>query len=335
MMQDANVFELGDIRLRSGDLLPDAALTWRCWGRLNAAADNVILLPSYYTGTSASHQPMIGAGLAFDPERYFILAVDLFGNGVATSPSNWGRPPREFPLVSVADNIDAQRRLLDSLCVNRLKMVYGWSLAAIQAHHWAVLYPHDVETIVAVCGASGCWPQNRVFLEGQRAILEADPRFAAARNDDPPVGGLRAFGRAYAGWVFSPRFFRDELYRADGFVSLRDFLTFWEDDHLSWNAWDLHATLMTWLTADIAALPGFSGDLGAALGSVQAKAVIMPCDQDRYFTLEENRIEAGLMRDAELRPLKSPYGHAAGGPGRYPMEMQAVTEAVHWLLTRP
>ncbi|MDR6954783.1 homoserine O-acetyltransferase [Ancylobacter sp. 3268] len=327
-------FPLGDLRLVSGGVLADARLTYRCWGALNAAADNVVLLPSYYTGTSASHLPMIGVGRAFDPTRYFIVAIDLFGNGNATSPSQLDTPGRRaaFPRIDVVDNVAAQHRLVAALGIRRIRLVYGWSLAAIQAYFWAAMYPDAVDAILPVCGASRCWPQNRVFLEGLRSILAADPAFAGGACESVPEMGLRAFGRSYAGWAFSPAFYRDELYKVAGFATLEDFLAFWEEDHLSWHAADLNATLVTWMTADIATLPGHGGDLAGALGAVRARCIAMPCDEDRYFTLEENRIEAGLLARAELRPIRSPYGHCAGGPGRFPKEMEQIADAVRDLL---
>lgn len=327
-------FQLGDVRLASGGLLADARLTYRCWGHLNAAADNVVLLPSYYTGTSASHLPMIGEGRPFDPARYFIVAIDLFGNGNSTSPSHLDTPERRaaFPRVDVGDNVAAQHRLLAALGVRRVRLVYGWSLAAIQAYFWAAMYPQMVDAILPVCGASRCWPQNRVFLEGLKAILSADPAFAEGACETVPEAGLRAFGRSYAGWAFSPTFYRDELYRPLGFRTLEAFLTFWEEDHLSWHAADLCVTLVTWMTADIAKLPGHDGDLGSALGAVRARCIVMPCDEDRYFTLEENRIEASLLANSELRPIHSPYGHCSGGPGRFPEEMRQIANAVKDLL---
>lgn len=327
-------FPLGDFPLVSGGLLPDAHLTYRCWGRLNAAADNVVLLPSYYTGTSASHLPMIGGGRAFDPARHFIVAIDLFGNGNSTSPSQLDTPGQRavFPRIDVADNVAAQRRLVAALGVRRIRLVYGWSLAAIQAYFWAAMYPQMVDAILPVCGASRCWPQNRVFLEGLKSTLAADPAFAEGACEAVPEAGLRAFGRSYAGWAFSPTFYRDELYRAAGFATLEDFLAFWEEDHLTWHAADLFVTLLTWMSADIATLPGHGGDLKSALGAVRARCIVMPCDEDRYFTLEENRIEAGLLARAELRPIRSPYGHCAGGPGRFPKEMRQIADAIEDLL---
>src|SRR5690606_2323587 len=108
----------------SGGLLADAHLTYRSWGRLNAAADNVVLLPSYYTGTSASHLPMIGEGRPFDPTRHFIVAVDLFGNGNSTSPSHLDAPERRaaFPRIDIADNVAAQHRLVTALGVRRVRL---------------------------------------------------------------------------------------------------------------------------------------------------------------------------------------------------------------------
>ncbi len=330
MRNDLQRFGLGDFKLTSGATLPDAFLGYRCYGTLDEDGGNAILLPSYYTGTSASHLPMIGSGKPFDPDRNFIIAVDMFGNGNAISPSHLATPAARaaFPLISVADNVTAQHALVEELGVRRLRLIYGWSLAAIQAYFWAAMYPAMVQSILPVCGASRCWPQNRVFLEGLRSILDADPAFLAGACISPPVAGLKAFGRSYAGWAFSPAFYRQELYKQMVHGSLEAFLRSWEDEHLAWHAADLHATLMTWMTADISALPGHDNDLASVLGAIEARCILMPCTEDRYFTLEENRIEAGLLRNAELRPISSPYGHCAGGPGRFPEEMKKIAEAV-------
>ena len=147
-----------------------------------------------------------------------------------------------------------------------------------------------------------------------------------------PAAGLRAFGRVYAGWAFSQRFFRDERYRDLGYSTIEELLRAWEDDHTTWDANDLLAKLWTWQHADVSANAEFEGDLARALGTIQARTIVMPCDQDLYFTLDDNRAEAAHIPNAELRPFVSAYGHCAGAPGRFPAEMQFLTAAIRDLL---
>lgn len=327
-----STFRLGDVALRSGAALPGAELVYATYGRLNAAGDNCVLLPTYYTGTHRSYEPWIGPGRALDPERFFIVIPNMFGNGVSTSPS--GGLGASFPEVSVHDNVVCQHRLLtEALGVRRIALVAGWSLGAVQSHYWAAAFPEMVEALLAVCGASRCWPMNRVFLEGARAALQADPVYAAGRYREPPVAGLRAFGRVYAGWAYSPAFFRDGLYRELGAADLDAFLAQWEAEHEAWDANDLLAMLRTWASADVGDLPGCGGDFRRALSRTTARAVLTPCDRDAYFTLEENAIEAACMPAAELLPLSSPYGHCAGAPGRFPAEAEFVERQLRRLLT--
>jgi homoserine acetyltransferase len=47
----------------------------------------------------------------------------------------------------------------------------------------------------------------------------------------------------------------------------------------------------------------YNGDLGAALGAISAKAIVMPCETDLYFTVEDNRREVARVPNAELRPI--------------------------------
>lgn len=336
MTQSTNsCLELGDLPLQRGGVLRSARLAYATWGRLNAAGDNCIVFPTYYTGTHASNARMIGPGRALDPERWFIVVPDLFGNGLSSSPSNTpgAQGGADFPTVTVYDNVEAQYRLLfHELGVRRVALATGWSMGALQAWHWAAAYPELVDALLPFCGASRCWPINQVFLDGVRAALETDPVFASGHYTEAPVRGLKAFARVYAGWAYSPRFYREALYRAHGYPDLEHFLRFWEDDHLGWDANDLLAKLWTWRHADIGAHPRFGGDWRAALASIRARTVLIPCTEDRYFTVEENALEAACVPGARLQPLDSPYGHVAGAPGRLPRETAFIEAALQSLL---
>ena len=138
-MTDYQVFELGDLALQGGATLPDARIVYKTYGKLNDDRSNAILYPTSYSARHSDIEWLIGADKVLDPSRYFIVIPNMFTNGLSSSPSNWrdGRnsgAPGAFPHVTVADNVFAQRRLLtEALAVDRLALVYGWSMPATAA----------------------------------------------------------------------------------------------------------------------------------------------------------------------------------------------------------
>ena len=111
-------------------------MAYATYGTLNAAGDNVVLLPTFYTGTHLRNESLFGPGRAIDPARHFIVSINLFGNGYSSSPSNSAAPqdgPR-FPQVTLFDNVACQHRLLtEHLGVRRFALILGWSMAGMQA----------------------------------------------------------------------------------------------------------------------------------------------------------------------------------------------------------
>ena len=318
-MPDYQILELGDFPLLSGEVLKDARLAYRCCGTLSPARDNLIVLPTFYTGTDTRNEGFFGSGRAIDPARHFIVIPNLFGNGRSSSPSNMAAPqdgPR-FPLVQMWDNIAAQHRLIHEwLGIEKIALVAGWSMAGCQSYQWAAQYPDMVKAILPFCASARTSPHNFVFLEGVKAALCADQAWNGGDYDSAPVAGLRAFGRVYAGWAFSQAFYREGLYRKLGFETIEDLLVDWEIDHAEgWDANDLLAKLATWQAGDISAGPLYNGDFKAALKAIRARAILMPCSQDLYFPPEDNEIEARYMSNAQYKPYDSPWGHCAANPG--------------------
>ena len=316
---DHSEFELGDVKLKSGKTLRNASLAYETYGTLNEAGDNVVVLPTFYTGTHQRNEGFFGAGRAVDPARHFIVSVNLFGNGLSTSPSNadGAQAGADFPAITFEDNIFCQHRLLtEHLGVRQIALVMGWSMGGCQAYHWAVQYPDMVRAILPFCASARTSPHNFVFLEGVKAALCADAGFQGGRYTAPPVEGLRAFGRVYAGWAFSQAFYRNALYRDIGYASIDDLLDDWAEDHAAnWDANNLLCKLATWQAGDVSAAPVFEGDFEAALRSIRAKCILMPCTHDLYFPPEDNEVEARLIPSASCRPYRSEFGHCAASPG--------------------
>jgi homoserine O-acetyltransferase/O-succinyltransferase len=165
-----------------------------------------------------------------------------------------------------------------------------------------------------------------------KAALEADAGFAGGRYTAPPLKGLAAFGRVYAGWAYSQTFFRERLYERLGHASPATLLESWALEHQGYDANDLLCVLRSWQRADIAAHPRFGGDLTRALRSIEAHAIIMPSSTDLYFPVEDNRLEVQHLKRGELRVLESPFGHVAGGPNRIAEDTVLIEQALRDLL---
>jgi homoserine O-acetyltransferase/O-succinyltransferase len=314
------IYQAGDVVLQSGATLHDARLSWKTHGQLTVARDNVIVYPTSYSARHPDLEWLIGPTGILDPGRWFIVICDMFGNGLSSSPSN----TLDYPtLVTPYDNVMIQRRALQEIFgIEHIACVYGWSMGAIQAYHWAALFPDVVARIVVNCGVARTAVHNQVFIRSLLATLEAAPEHISdGRFTTEPRAALRAFGRIYAGWALSQDFYRANLHLASGPVGnlgAADLETFlqrdWEQRFGARPAADLYAQLKTWDAADISANTLYNGDLRRALQAIAAEVLLMPSATDLYFRVTDNEVELPLLRRATLLPIPSIWGHRAGNP---------------------
>ncbi|HEV7455750.1 MAG TPA: alpha/beta fold hydrolase [Roseococcus sp.] len=322
-------FHLGDFPLHRGGVLPDAKLVWRSHGTLSPKRDNVVLYPTSYSAQHPDLEWLIGPEGVLDPTRWFIVIPNMFGNGLSTSPSNSAHWP---DYVTSWDNVAAQKRLMAEVFgVTHLHAVYGWSMGAQQAYHWAAAYPDAVSRIIVNCGSARTSVHNRIFLQSLIAVLEAAPEYDGhGRFSTQPERAMNAFGRIYASWALSQDFYRANLHlTALGAPDLETFLRRdWVERFGRRPAADLLAHLRTWEAGDIAD----GGDLTAALRAIQARVLLMPGATDLYFRAADNEAELPHLRHAELRPIPSIWGHRAGNPQPIPEDTAFLRAQVReWL----
>ena len=315
-MTEHHIFELGDFALQKGSSLPNARIGYLTLGELNAARDNVVLCPTWFTAAPADTAfVMTGPGRALDPERWFIIVPNHFGAGVSSSPSNTS-PPFErgrFPRVTTYDNVRAQHSLLtEGLGIERIRLATSWSMGACQVYAWAAAYPDMVDAIAPIAGSARTADYNKVFLAGNIAAIKGDPAWNEGFYDRPPVAGLRAMAAIYAGWGLSEPFYRNQEYRLFGAKDVPEFIElFWEAFFLKCDANDLLAQMATWWHHDIGDHASFAESFEAALGAISARAIILPAELDRYFPPVDAEYEARHMRNAECRAIPSSWGHMA------------------------
>jgi homoserine O-acetyltransferase/O-succinyltransferase len=329
-------FHAGDVVLQSGRTFPGMQVAYTTYGQLAADKSNVIVYPTSYSAQHTDTEWLVRDGGILDTSRFFVIIPNLFGNGLSSSPSNtpWPLTGDRYPHVTYHDAVRVQQRLLAEVFgVETVQLVYGWSMGAMQAYHWASAFGERVQRIAVICGSARCAPHNAVFLDAVHAALTADPAWQDGVFREKPVRGFRAMGRLYASMALSQDFYRDELWRALRFSSLEDFLVRqWEASFSRRDPSDLLAQLWTWRHGDISDDPRYRGDLAAALRAISARVLLMPGTHDMYFRVDDNARELEHLQHGTLIPIPSVWGHRAGNPAQAPADADFIRSAVHALL---
>ena len=325
-------FTINDFKTESGVVLPKATVVYGTYGHLNAAHDNVVLLPSHYMANHHGYEWLIGPGLALDTAKLFLVATELFGNGHSSSPSNTSEPyhgPR-FPVTTIRDNVEAVHRLLtEQLQVTHLRAIIGFSMGAEQAFQWAVSYPTFADRIVATSGTAKAYGHGIVRLEGQIAAIAADPTFNGGDYTAPPKKGLEAFGMVWAAWLYSQEWWRRELWKtsAPAGTTFEQYMQRFRNFLPGADANDMILQARTWEKHDVGSTPGFDGDVEKALRSIKVPFLYMPSETDLYFPLTDAKYEAQFMSTVTLMPIPSLWGHPAGA-GASPADKAFLNENI-------
>src|SRR6187401_320955 len=225
------------IRLDSGRGLHPVRIAYESYGTLSPERDNVILVCHALSGdahaagisqTSTDESTrdgfaaeerdgtaakglgwwdgMIGPGKAFDTDHFFVVSTNLLGGCRGTTgPSSihpaTGRPyGSDFPVITVADMVRTERAFLDELGIDRLAAVAGGSLGGMQAFEWAVLYPDQVDSIIAIASTHAIQPQGIAWNAIARNAITSDPDwqgghyYGTPRRPDGGMGIARMVG---------------------------------------------------------------------------------------------------------------------------------------------
>jgi homoserine O-acetyltransferase len=199
------------LHLRSGKTLEGFTLAYETYGKLNAQRSNAILICHALSGDAHvagyhTHDPneppgwwddAVGAGKMFDTDRYFVICSNVIGGCQgSTGPASLaadGKPyALRFPIITIADMVQAQRHLMDYLGIQRLFAVAGGSMGGMQALQWAVDYPDRVETVLFLASTPRSSAQNIAFNEIGRQAIYADPNWNNGNyyGRTPPAAGL-------------------------------------------------------------------------------------------------------------------------------------------------
>jgi homoserine O-acetyltransferase/O-succinyltransferase len=353
------------LKLDCGRQLRDVQVAYETYGQLGPAKDNVILVCHALSGDAhaagVARQPvdastrdgfaaddrdrtstkglgwwdgMIGPGKAFDTDRYFVVSTNLLaGCRGTTGPSSinpeTGTPyGSDFPVVTVADMVRTQRAFLHEIGIERLAVVAGGSLGGMQAFEWAILFPDEVDAVVAIASTHALQPQGVAWNAIARSAIMGDPDWqgghyhGTGRKPDAGMGVARMVGHMTylsaqsVGDKFARRLqFADDIrftitepefevenylrHQAESFVKRFDA-----------NTYLYTSRALTYF--DLARQHGH-GSLVEALRPVLARTLLISFSSDWLYPPPGAEAIAGALRalgkDVEFHVIDAPYGH--------------------------
>jgi homoserine O-acetyltransferase len=277
---------------------------------------------------------MIGPGKAFDTDRYFVVSTNLLGGcrgttGPSSANPATGRPyGPDFPVITVADMVRTERVFLRTLGIERLASVAGGSLGGMQAFEWAILFPDEVDAIVAIASTPALQPQGVAWNAIAREAIMRDPAWQGGRYygtgaaPDAGMGVARMVGHiTYLSAMGLEAKFGRRLQFAD---DIRYTLTepeFEVENYLRHQAssfvkrFDANTYLcmsraLTYF--DLARQYG-GGSLPKALRNVSARTLLIAFSSDWLYppagSADVEEALRSLGKPAEFHVIEAPYGH--------------------------
>jgi len=181
-----------ELTLESGEKFGPITLAYEPYGTLNDEKSNVILVVHALSGDAHAagfHEGeknpgwwdvMIGPGKGLDTNKYFVICSNVIGGCKgSTGPSSinpkTGQPyGLDFPIITIGDMVNAQRRLIDHLGIEKLLTVIGGSMGGMQVLQWMVAYPDRIRSAVPIATTMKHTPQQIAFNEVGRQAIMAD-----------------------------------------------------------------------------------------------------------------------------------------------------------------
>ena len=336
----ATVFSDHSLQLALGGELRNIQVAYQTYGQLNADKSNAILLCHALTGDAEPYfapetgkegwwQNFMGAGLAFDTDKFFFICSNVLG-GCKGSTSPASINPKtgkafgsQFPAVTVQDIVRVQKALLDQLEIPHLYAVIGGSFGGMQANQWAIDYPDFTDRVINLCSSLYFSAEAIGFNHVMRQAIINDPNFnggdyyeSAAPDQGLAVARMlgmltyrtdvllaKAFGRATkaAGDFWQDHFQVESYLNYQGQKFLQRF--------------DANSYLHLLRALDLYDPAQGKASLAEALQRIKARYTLIAISTDQLFKINELRQSRDLLQqhgvDLTYHELPSDYGHDA------------------------
>lgn len=275
---------------------------YRTAGTLNEDRSNAVLFPTWFSGTSVDLRGQLGPDGLVDTSRYHVVLVDALGNGVSASPStSKTQSDSTFPVFSIRDMVDTQRRLLtETLNIDSLHAVVGISMGGMQTFAWMTRYPTFMQKAVPIAGTPRLTPQDRLLWQAELRAFRTAGRSSTARRR-----AMKTIAAIHSLHLRTPR----QLATMDS-TEYRSFVDGQEAAILDFDPYDWVWQIKSMLRHDVTRTVG--GSLARAASAVEAQTLVVTVNQDHMVNPIPAQRFVEEMGAEELR-LDSPCGHLGTG----------------------
>lgn len=302
--------------LESGKQLSSLSLAYQTWGKLHEDHANVVWVCHALTGNHRVQEwwdGLFGAGKCFDPERHFIVAVNVPGSAYgSTGPLSEELTSEErfdsFPILTIRDMVNGLELVRKELGIERIHTLIGASLGGQQALEWALLIPDKIDHLIPIATNLKHSPFGIAFNETQRMAIEADATFFSKTAEGGRNGlkAARAVGmlsyRTYDGY----RITQSETSHA-GFDDFRaSSYQRYQGEKL---AGRFNAFSYWYLSKAMDSHNVFRDRAEDVLERCRMPALVIGIDSDLLFPITEQEEIARHLPRAELVRLQSDFGH--------------------------
>ena len=203
-------FTFDAFKLESGEKFGPVTLAYETYGTLNKEKTNAVLITHALSGDAHAAgvhagqdnygwwDEFIGPGKAFDTDRYFIICSNILGGCKGSTgpssinPKTGKHYALDFPLVTINDMVNAQKRLIEHLGIEKLLAVVGGSMGGQQVLSWLVNYPNNLRSAVPIATTIKHSPQQIAFNEVGRQSIMGDAYWKSGKyyEGTAPTKGL-------------------------------------------------------------------------------------------------------------------------------------------------
>src|SRR5215218_2273315 len=140
---------------------------------------------------------MIGKGLLFDTEKYFVICANILGSCYGTTgplsvnPETGQLYYHSFPPVTIRDMVKAHMLLRQHLGIINIHLLTGGSIGGYQALEWAVMEKEVIENLMLLTTSAAESAWGIAVHTAQRLAIEADNTWQEP-HPDAGIKGMKA-----------------------------------------------------------------------------------------------------------------------------------------------